>query len=528
MKSRLMLNQFLTNWRTRLLFTVILAVGIFARLWEFSSLPPGLNPDEASIGVEAYYLYKFGMDRYGLSYPVHLISWGSGQNALYAYMLIPFVALKGVNAFVIRLPMVLAGILSLPLIYIAGRRLLGEKFALLAMFFMAISPWHIVNSRWAVESNIMPFFFLAGFTALTLANTKNRWFLVSSITFALSLYAYGTAYVGVPVFILLTIPLLLKLKRIDIKQVVIGAIAFVLIAFPIGLFLLVNTLQLEPLQLGAVTIPRLPVEARYETMAAVFGQSPFQALAANARIMFDVLWRQSDAYPWNFVEPFGYFYKITFPLVLAGFILTLPFKFVKENRVEHWLIAAWMIASIVVGILHPVNLTRLNIIFTPLLFSIAVFILWLDRRIPHMIPVTASVLMIGFIFFTQMYHGDEYRRRASGIFNEGIIPAIQYAMQNTDSMICFTEQRYSMYIYVLLTQRFHPSEYAGELEWTEPDDPLDSARILRSLKQFRFKLDDCLDSPDAVYILTLTEEPPNTSIDYKDRKFEKFRVHLPK
>ena len=34
------------------------------------------------------------------------------------------------------------------------------------MFFMAVSPWHIVNSRWAVESNIMPFLFLAGFTAL--------------------------------------------------------------------------------------------------------------------------------------------------------------------------------------------------------------------------------------------------------------------------------------------------------------------------------------------------------------------------
>jgi hypothetical protein len=361
-----------------------------------------------------------------------------------------------------------------------------------------------------------------------LANTKNWWFLASSMCFSLCLYAYGTAYVGVPVFLLLTIPLLLVRKRINIKQVVVGAITFILFTFPIGLFLAVNTLQLETMQLGAVTIPRLPVEARYETMAAVFGGSPFQALAANTKIMFDVLWTQSDAFPWNFVEPFGYFYKITFPLVMAGFTLTLPFKFVNENHAERWLIAAWMIASILVGIIHPINLTRLNIIFTPILFSIAVFILWLDKRIPHIIPVTVSVLIIGFIFFTQAYHGEEYRKRTSGIFNEGIIPAIQYAVQGSDSLICFTEERYSFYIYVLLTQRFHPSEYVNDLDWITPEDPADPARTPRALKQFRFKLNDCFDSPDAVYILTLKEEPPNTTIDYKDKKFEKFRVHFPK
>lgn len=515
-------------WKTHLLFAVILFIGVFARIWEFGNVPPGLNPDEASIGVEAYYLYKFGVDRYGLSYPVHLISWGSGQNALYAYLLIPFVALKGINAFAVRLPLMLAGILAMPLMYIAGKRLLGEQFALLAMFFIAISPWHIVNSRWAVESNIMPFFFLAGFTALALADTKNWWLLVSFAVFAVSLYSYGTTYVGVPLFLLLTVPTLLKIKRITVRQVIIATIVFVLIAFPIGSFLAVNTFRLTTIQLGPVTIPRLPVEARYETMAAIFGANPFQAIASNARIMFDVLWTQSDAFPWNFVEPFGYFYKVTFPFAAAGFLLTLPFQFVKENRAERWLIAAWMIASLAVGIVHPVNLTRLNIIFTPVLFCIALFVLWLNERVQFTLPVTVLALGIGFVLFNQAYHGEEYRRRASGMFNEGIVPAIEYAVQNSDSLICFTEQRYSLYIYVLLTQRYHPSEYVNDLEWLAPADPADPARTPRALKPFRFRLEDCVDTPDAVYILTLTEEPPNTGIEYKDRKFEKFRVHVPK
>lgn len=522
------LKNFINRWKIPLLFTVILIIGIYARTWEFANLPPGMNVDEASIGTEAYYLYKFGMDRYGMTYPVHLISWGSGQNALYAYLLIPFVALKGINAFSVRLPMMLAGILSLPLIFIAGRRLFNDKFALLAMFFMAVSPWHIVNSRWAVESNIMPFLFLAGFTALTLADSKNWWLLVSSIFFASCLYAYGTAYVGVPVFLLLTIPLLLKLKRVTAKQVVISAVIFFLLALPIGLFIIVNTFKLETIHLGLMTIPRLPVEARYETMAAVFGKSPFAAIAANAKIMFDVLWTQSDAFPWNFVEPFGYFYKITFPLILFGFLLTLPFKFVKENRPERWLIAAWMLASFAVGIIHPVNLTRFNLVFTPILLCIALLFVDIDKRLPHITPIVVVIFSIAFIFFNRAYHGDEYRKVTSAIFNEGIIPAIEYATDKSDSLICFTDQQYSLYIYVLLTQKYHPSEYVNDLEWIDPIDPADPARTLLALKQFRFKPDDCLSDPQAAYILTLKETPPNPDIEYKDKKFTKFVVWLPK
>ncbi len=355
------------RYKTHLLFIIILVIGIFARVWEFGSLPQGLNADEASIGVEAYYIYKFGMDRNGVSYPVHLISWGSGQNALYAYLLIPFVALRGINAVSVRLPMMLLGILSLPLIYVAGKRLRSEKLGLTAMFFMAISPWHIINSRWAVESNILPFFFLAGFTCLLLSTRENHWFIISSIFFALCLYAYGIAYLGVPIFLLLTIPALVYSKRLSVKQAIMGLIVFFIIALPIALFVAINTFQLETIHLGVVTIPHLPVQARYETMAAIFGGNPLRTILENAAIMLKLLWTQVDSFPWNHVEPFGYFYKFTFPLAVAGLFLILPLKFNQDYKIEHWLLLAWVIASIFIGLMHPVNLTRINLIFTPIL-----------------------------------------------------------------------------------------------------------------------------------------------------------------
>lgn len=521
-------TTFIIKWKTVLLFAVIFGVGVFARLWEFGSLPPGLNPDEASIGVEAYDLYNFGVDRYGLSYPVHLISWGSGQNALYAYLLIPFVALRGTGPIAIRFPMMLSGILSLPLIFIAGRKLFGTKFGLLAMFFMTISPWHIVNMRWAVESNIMPFFFLAGFTALTLSTTKNWWFLSSFIFFALCLYAYGTAYVGAPVFLLLILPAMFYANRISTTQLITGLAVFVLIAAPIILFVAVNTLHLETLHLGMVTIPRLPVEARYETLTAVFGKSPLSAVWGNAAIMFKMLWTQEDAFPWNFVAPFGYFYKFTLPLAVAGFVLTMPFATLKETRLERWFLFSWVLASLAIGILHPVNLTRLNLIFPPILLCVAILILKLEKYIPLIMPVTVAAFSIGFILFNQAYHGDEYQRRTSAIFNEGIVPAIEFATEKSDSLICFTEQRYSLYIYVLLAQKYHPSEYVDQFEWIDPLDPADPARTPRAINNYRFRLEDCTGFPNAVYILTLKEEPPVSGIEYTSRKFEKFLVYLPK
>lgn len=46
------------NFKHHLLFFAILGIGIFARTWEYRSLPPGLNQDEAENGVEAQSLLK--------------------------------------------------------------------------------------------------------------------------------------------------------------------------------------------------------------------------------------------------------------------------------------------------------------------------------------------------------------------------------------------------------------------------------------------------------------------------------------
>ncbi len=204
-----------------ILFFSIFAVGIFARIWEFNKAPPGINVDEASIGLEAYDLYHFGVDRNGDSFPVYFKSWGSGMDALEAYILIPFMTF-GLTAFTVRLPILLSGILTLPLVFFISRKILGDKFALASMFLIAISPWYVILSRWGHYENIVPFIFVLGFFCLLLSTKKNIWFIVSMLFFGLSLYAYAAEYVAVPVFIACAVPVLLISGRVKAREVLIG------------------------------------------------------------------------------------------------------------------------------------------------------------------------------------------------------------------------------------------------------------------------------------------------------------------
>ncbi|MBE0670346.1 MAG: glycosyltransferase family 39 protein [Anaerolineales bacterium] len=525
-----LINSLLEAVRTHWLFLFILAIGIFARIWDFGNTPPGLNPDEASIGVEAYYLYKFGMDRNGISYPVHLISWGSGQNVLYAYLIMPIFAFKNLTVTSVRFPMMVTGILSLPLMYYAGKRVLGSKYALAAMFFMAISPSHIVNTRWAVESNILPFVFLAGFVFFLAASNKGMWFIPSAVCFALCLYAYGTAYVAIPIFMAMCIPWAIYFKKIELKYIIPGLLLFLLLAAPIILFVIVNSFKLETLHIGSITIPRLPVEARYESLAVIFENNPLSALAGNLGVMFNLLWGQEDAFVWNFVENFGYFYKVTFPLAVVGFsYLIYSLKNAKEYRFENWLLFSWILSSLAIGIVHPVNLTRINLIFTPLLFCILICLIELNKRIKYVMPISLAALTVGFIFFNLAYHGGEYQQKASNALNAGIIDAIEYAGENSSSLICVSEQTRFAYIYVLFAEKYHPSEYLDGIEWLlPPEHPLDPARSPRELGPFRFRNSDCADDPDSVFILKLKETLPDMEIKYKTKKFTKYTVYIPK
>lgn len=136
-------------------FALILAAGVWVRCYRFTELPLGMNQDGTMAGVEAFCLLSGGTDQYGTSWPTYFEAWQFSQmSTLYSYLLIPFIKLLGLSKFSLRLPMLLMSLIALPLMWDAARRVAGKNYALAAMFLLALNPWHIVLSRWALEANM--------------------------------------------------------------------------------------------------------------------------------------------------------------------------------------------------------------------------------------------------------------------------------------------------------------------------------------------------------------------------------------
>ena len=152
-----------------ILFGAALICIVFSRVYQIQSVPGDINQDEAFSGYNAYTLAHSGKDSFGYRFPMYLTAWGSGMNAMHAYLSIPFVVLFGTNAWSLRIVPVLCAVLTLLAVYFIAKHYVNEYFALFLFFFAGIAPWHIMLSRWGLESNLAPaflcfglFFFLKG------------------------------------------------------------------------------------------------------------------------------------------------------------------------------------------------------------------------------------------------------------------------------------------------------------------------------------------------------------------------------
>jgi len=506
------------------LFVAVLLLGIFARAWEFGRLPAGLNVDEASIGVDAYYIYKYGVDRNGVSYPTQFIAYGQEQNALYGYLLIPFIAAMGLKVTVIRLPMLALGVLTLPLVYRVAKWTFGKRLGLLSMFFVAISPWHIMLSRFALDVNLFPFIFMLGYASLMQSLRNKRWFPVACFFFALCFYSYGPSYFIVPAFLAGSLWMWIRRRQMDVRHAVAGLALFGVLAIPVGLFITINAFGLDSIRVGPVTIPALPSPPRFLSETSILHGALFPTLGENLWRLLVLLFSQADGLVYNAYEPYGYFYKVTFPFAVLGAVVLFQKQRLKF-KMEESLLLLWLAVSLAFGILQPVNINRLNIIFIPLLLCAAVSLDWLGQQTNLFFVLAIGGLLIGFISFTADYHGEAYRAAASRKFRPGLLPAIQYASTISQGPICVTDEPGHPYIYVLFIERPDPAAYLDSIEYENRAGP---SRYVRSLLRYTFGKQNCPLQPLPVYVLAVGEVPPQLGRKYEFEFFDNYVVYYPR
>lgn len=140
----------------------LLVAGAFLRLAGLDRYPLPMHQDELSNAYDAYSIVETGADRQGDRFPLVLRGVGAVdyRGSLYAWLAAVPIAIRGFSPATARLPAAIMGILSLLLVFLFATRLGGKTFALLALAFAALSPWHITYSRLAHEGGMLSAFSL--------------------------------------------------------------------------------------------------------------------------------------------------------------------------------------------------------------------------------------------------------------------------------------------------------------------------------------------------------------------------------
>ena len=218
-----------------LLFIVIIAS--FLRFYQLGVNPPSLTWDEASWGYNAYSLGINGKDEFGRFLPLnYLESFGDFKPPMYAYLDIIPVKVFGLNEFATRFPSALFGVFTVILTYFLVKRIFwksknSNNYAIFSSFFLAISPWHILLSRAAFEANIATFLIILGIWGFLAGIQDKKWYLIiSSISFALSMYTFNTPRIVSPLLVIFLAIVfrkkILEFKKEFIIALIVGFIVF--------------------------------------------------------------------------------------------------------------------------------------------------------------------------------------------------------------------------------------------------------------------------------------------------------------
>lgn len=419
--------KMIASWQ-RIAFWLIMALAAFLRLYQFPNTPAGIWVDEATEGYDAYALLQHGTDRWGNPFPVYFPGWGSGQNALQAYLSIPFIKIFGLSVLSIRILPDLLGILAVYLLYLTVKKIYGTNTALLASLLLATLPWYVMASRWSLESNLLPFFFLLSvFTLIYCYDSphRRRWIPISLIPMAISFYAYGTSIIPISIFLILFIIFQHKTILKEKVSFAISMVLFLLVASPFLLYVVENEILHKPLRSLAhlpITIPYLPLNRLDEVNQ---GLSHSSILLTNLHFVIGGYVDQwlLNSVPW--ISPLGW-------LVPSFAVLGVYFS-LKDHPLSRNHFVFWLVGMLPTFVLFLFTVHRSNALYIPLIVLSAYGIVSLLKPIqPGNSQAIVSFLLIGSLFFPNIvfsrYYFTTYNNDNAASFNAGYDQALTHAL----------------------------------------------------------------------------------------------------
>ena len=371
---------------------VALFVSVLIKVFRIGSIPAGNQFDEIGAGYDAWSLLHYGVDRWRISWPVYFLNYGSGQNALYTYLLVPIFAFFGFTQVTIRIPALISsffllfgGIGIINLVWKENWNLGTKKTAILIyVLIYGFSPYTQLSGRLGLESLLM-----LGFSTfslyITLAAFQRRKlviFFLSGIAWGVTLYTYAISYLVIPLFLLFSLVSIYKNKMMRMRECVLFFLPLFILAIPLILEQYVNIFDKNEIKLGIFTVTRLIGYRSNEITLSNIPQNLF--LTIKSMLLYDWL-------DYNTIKRYWTFYPISVPFFIIGLLkhVQLLFWGSKEKWKPSLYVFAWFASVFVVGMLlgknndlysNP-NTNKINAIFFATMFYITLGLCYFIKHI---------------------------------------------------------------------------------------------------------------------------------------------------
>jgi 4-amino-4-deoxy-L-arabinose transferase-like glycosyltransferase len=267
----------------------VLAVTLLAAFFRFfrlHSLP-------AEMGLDPPYIYLGSQAILAGDRPI-FVTLFPGQESGFFYLVAAMSRFLGLSFFTLKATSALIGTLTVPALYLLGRRLINGTVALAAAVLLAVNRWHVLMSRTGLRPVLMPMLVVVLLWALAraLRSGQRRDFAYVGLVLGLGAFAY-TGALSMPLFVGLAVALYgTLLMHLDLKR----------IAGRLGLSLLVMIVVITPLLRYAMT-PDNAYLTRFErrvTGQAELEVAPAERVLENAvRTVGAFNWRGDNVYAFN-------------------------------------------------------------------------------------------------------------------------------------------------------------------------------------------------------------------------------------
>ena len=339
-----------------------------------------------------------------------------------------FIKIFGNSLFAYRLPQALLGVLSILVLYLLLKKTTNRFTAYIGALLLAVSPWHIISSRWGLDANPAPFLILfALYFFVKGCQDKKTWlYLLSAALFSLSLYTYASTYIVVPIMLVILLIYALVRRYITLKQLLLSGVVCIVIAVPLAMFWIVNLFKLPEIQTSLFSVPRLTA-LRSNSVFLSLDKDFMSNVIKNIGSLFSLLFSYPVRELHNVIDGFNIVYVFTFPLLLLGGFLSFRRAVKLRSGQFDFVMCAWFTAAFLFSLIVHQNINRINVLFIPVVYFVAVGINFLANRQRELCAVVLCLIMAASGLFVHTYFGPGYRQQIGQQFMHGFGEAARYA-----------------------------------------------------------------------------------------------------